>query len=104
MPTAPKVLRHRRTKRAPERRKNSHQRGYTHRWEKASAAWLQEHFAMGHVYCAGCGGLLDGNRKDIHVDHKVDHKGDMEAFWDQSLWQAMHAACHSRKTMRENAR
>lgn len=59
---------------------------------------------MGNVYCGECGKVLDGARKDIHVDHKVDHKGDMEAFWRQEGWQALHAACHSAKTARENAR
>lgn len=102
MPTAPRTLRPR-TKRL-ERRPNSHQRGYTHRWEEASYAWLMEQFSMGNVYCAECGGLLDGSRRDIHVDHIIDHKGNEQLMWDQNNWQALHAACHSRKTARENRR
>lgn len=102
MPTAPKTLRLRRTVRTPERRANSHQRGYTHKWEQAAAAWLAQQFAMGNVTCAECGALLDGKRSEIHVDHKVDHKGDAEVFWNEDGWQALHARCHSVKTAREN--
>lgn len=101
MPQAPKVLRPKRPKR-PERRPNSHRRGYTRNWEKASRAWLNEQFQQGNVRCAWCGGLLMGDRSEIHVDHKVDHKGDMDIFWDRDNWQALHARCHSVKTMREN--
>jgi len=61
-----------------------------------------QQFAIGNVRCAECGMLLEGDRSHIHGDHKRDHKGDMEAFWDEHNWQAVHAACHSRKTMREN--
>ena len=102
MPTAPKMIRTYRPIKRQERRPNSHQRGYTHHWEKAARAWLHHQFAMGHVHCAECGKLLDGSRKDIHVDHIIDHKGDMDRFWDDSNWQALHAACHSIKTAREN--
>lgn len=103
MPLAPRTIGQRtRTKRTPERRKNANARGYTYRWEKASRAWLIEQFSMGNVRCALCGKVLDGSRSDIHVDHKVDHKGDMQAFWDEANWQACHARCHSAKTAREN--
>lgn len=103
MPKAPRVLRPRKAKRV-ERRPNSHQRGYTHKWEKASRAWLEEQFAQGNIYCGECGKVLSGSRSDIVVDHIVDHKGDMDKFWDQDNWQALHRKpCHSRKTMRQNA-
>lgn len=102
MPTAPRTIRYQRPIKRVERRPNSHQRGYTHKWEAASRAWLQQQFAMGNVCCALCGKLLSGARKDIHVDHIRDHKGDQELMWSESNLQALHAACHSRKTAREN--
>lgn len=103
MPTAPKSIRAKRVKRQ-ERRQNSTQRGYTMAWRRAAAAWLREQFAAGLVRCAGCGKLLDGARRDIHVDHIVPHRGRALLFWDETNWQAMHAACHSRKTCFEQSK
>ncbi len=104
MPMAPKTLR-RKVKRAPERRPNSHRRGYTHLWEKASKAWLEEQFSKGNVYCALCGEMLTGERSEIHVDHRVPPSSigpvgseDYEsAFWSEANWQPTHPACNSRK-------
>ena len=101
MPMAPKVLRTTRAKRV-ERRPSSSERGYTEAWKRASYAWLMDQFAQGNVYCGECGKLLTGQRRDIHVDHIVDHKGNQDLFWDTDNWQALHARCHSVKTAREN--
>ena len=101
MPRAPRLIRSKRTPRR-EHRPNSSQRGYTQAWREASAAWLRQQFSSGNVRCAGCGRVLDGARRDIHVDHIVPHRGDETLFWAQSNWQAMHAACHGRKTVLES--
>lgn len=102
MPQAPKSLHVKSSRQRDRHRPNSRERGYNRRWEKASRAWLEEQFSKGNVRCAECGELLMGRRRDIHVDHIVDHKGNQELFWDESNWQALHVRCHSRKTMREN--
>jgi len=103
MPTAPRSISHRNRQRQPERRKNANARGYTYEWELASAAWLTEQFSMGNATCSWCGRLLSGARSDIVVDHIIDHKGNMELFWDQSNWQSLcRKPCHSQKTAREN--
>lgn len=101
MPTAPKVIRTKRAKRV-DHRPHSAARGYTEAWKRASKAWLMEQFSKGNVYCGECGKPLTGERRDIHVDHIVDHKGDQQRFWDESNWQALHSRCHSVKTAREN--
>jgi 5-methylcytosine-specific restriction protein A len=102
MPIAPKTLRTRRAKQV-ERRPNSHQRGYTPAWERASAAWLKQQFSMGNVRCAMCGKVMDRERKDIVVDHIIDHKGNDDLFWNENNWQMLcRKPCHSRKTAREN--
>ncbi len=36
------------------------------------------------------------------VDHIKPHNGDLALFWDESNWQSLCKACHSRKTMGEN--
>lgn len=108
MPTAPKTLRYKRAKRAPERRKNelnSAQRGYNWKWRRATAAWISEQFRNGNVRCALCGTLLDGRRKDIHVDHKIPPSrmgvAGSEAFrlWheDQENWQLSCPRCNLSK-------
>lgn len=102
-PQAPRTLRHRRTKRAPERSGlNSAQRGYNWEWRRFRKAWLAEQFASGKVTCAMCGKLLDGKSKNVHVDHIQDHKGNYETFWDESNLQILHASCHSKKTVKQN--
>ena len=104
MPRAPKIVRSARRIKRRDDRPGSAQRGYDMRWRRASSAWLREQFAAGEVRCAGCGKLLDASRRDIHVDHIVPHRGDETLFWDQANWQAMHSACHSRKTRLEQSK
>lgn len=104
MPVAPKVLRQRKAKRTPERRPNSHQRGYKWPWSdpKRRAARINMLIQRDGPYCKECGKLLPANSSEVHIDHIVDHKGDQELFWSDANWQLLHAACHSAKTMREN--
>lgn len=75
-------------------RPNAHQRGYNHRWRKASAAYMQDHplceecERKGRVTAAQC------------VDHKIPHRGDEQLFWDSGNWQSLCQRCHARKTAR----
>ncbi|TWT37480.1 hypothetical protein KOR34_24320 [Posidoniimonas corsicana] len=73
-------------------RPSAYQRGYGRAWQRASKAHLEENplcvecEKRGRITAATC------------VDHSIPHRGDMELFWRQELWQSMCAACHSRKT------
>lgn len=101
-PMAPKTLRYRRTKRAPERRGTSTERGYDQEWRDFREWWLPQHLGKGNVYCAWCGKPLDGSSKSMHVDHKVPHRGNRALKYDEGNLQVMHAACHSAKTVRKD--
>lgn len=61
--------------------------------------WLKQEFARGNIRCAWCGKVLSADGKDVHVDHKVPHHGDDQLKYDESNLQAMHASCHSKKTV-----
>lgn len=98
-PMAPRTLRLRRTTRTSERRANSSERGYDGRWRKFRDTWLAQQFAAGNVWCAWCGKVLDCGSSGIHVDHKRVHNGDFELMYDPDNLAAMHAACHSAKTI-----
>jgi 5-methylcytosine-specific restriction endonuclease McrA len=100
MPIAPKSIGYRKPRRRPERRASSAKRGYDRRWQDFRRVWLAEQFAAGHVYCAWCGKLLDGDSKSIHVDHKTPHNGDLDLMYDTSNLAPMHARCHSVKTVK----
>jgi 5-methylcytosine-specific restriction endonuclease McrA len=55
--------------------------------------------ASGKARCAICGKLIVGNRKNVHVDHIVPFRGLNDPLrLDQTNWQLLHPACHSRKT------
>lgn len=81
------------------RRGSAAHRGYGHRWQKASKAFLRAHPLC---QCPEC----DEGRKRVTaatvVDHKVPHRGDMKLFWDSSNWQSMAKECHDAKTARED--
>lgn len=79
----------------PDTRPNAAARGYNAAWKRARKAFLLE-----HPLCAECqrqGKLTPATV----VDHVVPHRGDMTLFWDGE-WQSMCAACHSRKTAKED--
>jgi 5-methylcytosine-specific restriction protein A len=40
--------------------------------------------------------------KATDVDHIIPHRGNQKLMWDQSNWQALCHACHSRKTASED--
>ena len=79
-----------------QQRGTSTQRGYDGRWRKARIAWLAEHW-----FCVAC--RLQGRMAAAsEVDHIKPHRGDMDLFWDQTNWQSLCKACHSRKTASES--
>jgi 5-methylcytosine-specific restriction endonuclease McrA len=86
-----------------DQRAGARQRGYTHRWDKARAAFLAE---PGNQFCVRCqqrglfnpgtmhmDGSIEANPRRIGlvVDHIVPHRGDQRLFWDRSNWQPL---CH----------
>jgi 5-methylcytosine-specific restriction enzyme A len=73
---------------ADKRRPSASQRGYGHKWQVASKAFLAQ---PENRHCAcGCGRIAD------MVDHIVPHKGDQKLFWSRSNWQPMAGSpCHS---------
>ena len=72
------------------RRGSARQRGYTHRWDKAAAAFKREHPLC--VMCAKVGKVT----AVFAVDHIVPHRGDMQLFWDSSNWQSLCEPHHNR--------
>jgi len=102
MPYAPRSITSLKPRRQPEHRPHSAARGYDERWKRFRLAWLAELFAAGNVYCSWCGKLLDGDSRSIHVDHKRPHNGDETLMYDPNNLAAMHAACHSRKTIAQD--
>ncbi len=63
------------------------------RWRTARQSFLKS-----NPLCAECerkGKLTSATV----VDHKIDHKGDLDKFWDVSNWQPLCKQCHDRKTM-----
>lgn len=79
-----------------EHRKNSNQRGYTYKWQKARESYLSH-----HPFCVECekNGL---KTLATDVDHIVPHRGDQKLFWDKSNWQPLCHSCHSKKTQKED--
>lgn len=77
-------------------RRTSAQRGYGHRWRKASKAHL-----AANPLCVPCKEKGVCESATI-VDHIVPHKGDEELFWDESNWQSICKPCHDSKTARED--
>ncbi|MBL4837383.1 MAG: HNH endonuclease [Kordiimonadaceae bacterium] len=82
------------SKQYDSRRGTANQRGYTYKWQKASAAFLA---VPDNALCAcGC------NKLSTVVDHKTPHRGDMVLFWDRDNWQGMAKPCHDSKTAKED--
>ena len=75
--------------------KNSSERGYDYKWQKARKRYLQE-----HPLCVMC--ERDGRvTQATVVDHRIPHRGDMTLFWDESNWQSLCATHHSSDKQRE---
>ncbi len=77
-------------------RETASQRGYDHRWHKASKRYLKE-----HPLCAEC--ERQGKIKAAAlVDHIKPHKGDRDLFGDERNWQPLCTPCHNIKTAKED--
>jgi 5-methylcytosine-specific restriction protein A len=76
-------------------RPSARQRGYTHRWDKARATYLNRHPLC--VMCQREGRITAAGV----VDHVVPHKGDQALFWDRSNWQPLCKPHHDRDKQRE---
>ncbi|OMQ44938.1 HNH endonuclease [Ensifer sp. 1H6] len=63
-------------------RGSASERGYNHRWSKAS----KTHLARSPL-CVGCEALGRVEPATL-VDHVDPHHGDPDKFWDTSMWQA----------------
>jgi 5-methylcytosine-specific restriction protein A len=80
-----------------QRRGNSAQRGYGHKWRKVRLAFLQS-----NPLCVRC--QSEGRVKAAtDVDHIVPHRGDQAMFWDVSNYQALCHSHHSEKTATEDS-
>lgn len=75
----------------------SNQRGYNYRWQQA-----RERFLFANPLCVYCKAKGRVTAATV-VDHIVPHRGDMDLFWDQSLWQPLCASCHSAVKQREES-
>lgn len=79
--------------------KNSHSRGYNHKWRKFRLLYLQD-----NPLCVFC--EQEGITKAATVvDHIKPHKGDMKLFWDKSNMQPLCKFHHdSTKQAMENGK
>lgn len=75
--------------------KNSTQRGYGYRWQKARA----RHLRMNPL-CVMCQ-AEDRVTAATVVDHRIPHRGDERLFWDETNWQSLCASHHSGQKQRE---
>lgn len=64
------------------RRGSASERGYDHRWSKASAG-----YRASHPLCVGCVAVGRVTAAEV-VDHVMPHKGESRLFWDRENWQS----------------
>lgn len=81
-----------------ERRGTSTERGYDARWRKARRTYL-----IDHPFCAECGREGKVAAASV-VDHRIPHRGDYAAFWDEDNWQSLCKTHHDSKTAKEDGR
>jgi 5-methylcytosine-specific restriction protein A len=65
-------------------RPSARDRGYDAEWDKARAAYLNN-----HPLCRRCGNPA------TTVDHVVPHRGDRKLFQDRTNWQPLCQRCHN---------
>jgi len=95
----PKPLERRQRNREYDRHRGSaRERGYTHQWDKAAAAFKREHPLC--VMCEQQGYVTPA----FAVDHIVPHKGNKTLFWDRSNWQSLCRRHHDADKQRFEAR
>lgn len=63
-------------------RGSASERGYDHRWAKASKGHLRH-----HPLCVGCA-AVGRVEAAVLTDHAEPHKGDTRKFWDKTNWQS----------------
>jgi 5-methylcytosine-specific restriction protein A len=81
------------------RRGSARERGYTRRWDKARATYLQSHPLC--VMCGKAGRITPANV----VDHIIPHRGDQVLFWDtEKNWQSLCEWHHSSVKQAEEAK
>lgn len=68
-----------------------HKLYYSVKWRK-----LRERQLVENPLCIECGNV------GLDVDHIIDHKGNIDLFYDLNNLQTLCKACHSRKTMTTN--
>lgn len=79
---------------ADARRGSARARGYTLKWDKASAGHLKANPLC--VYCEmGAWGEPPRVEAAVLTDHLIPHRGDQAVFWNRRDWVACCAACHS---------
>jgi 5-methylcytosine-specific restriction protein A len=71
-----------------QRRGSARERGYTSRWDKASAGHLRNHPLC--RYCELAGDLTPATL----TDHLYPHRGDSGLFWNSAYWIASCKPCH----------
>ncbi len=79
-----------------EGKRSASARGYTHRWQKVSKAFLKA-----HPLCVRCQAEGRYIKAEV-VDHIIPHKGDKKLFWDRDNWQPLCKRHHDIKTMTED--
>ena len=71
-------------------RPSARQRGYSHRWDKARATYLNR-----HPLCRMCENEGRVTAATV-VDHIIPHRGDQALFWDTANnWQPLCYSCHN---------
>ena len=80
---------------------SSSERGYGYKWQKARAAFLQE-----HPLCVMCQAMKPPRVTAAEVvDHIIPHKGDQALFWDsESNWQSLCAPHHNGEKAEQEGR
>jgi len=66
---------------ATQQRGSARARGYTHRWDLASKAFLAEHPA-----CLGCEAVGRAEPSTV-TDHVIPHRDDDALMWSEDNWQ-----------------
>jgi 5-methylcytosine-specific restriction protein A len=80
-------------------RGGSTKRGYDHRWQRASDAWLESHPLAIDWFGVHGERVIEAEV----VDHIIPWKGDQRLKWDSNNWQGLTKRDHDRKTALENS-
>src|SRR5581483_5048923 len=78
-----------------DQRPSSYKRGYTKRWAKVRAEYLQR-----HPLCADCLLFYGLTRPAQEVHHTTKHQGEESILFDESAFRPLCKQCHSARTAR----